>query len=264
MTQNATKVLMGNVGTSSKNVSEKIASPATFLAGLALRLKSDDTVSVTKADGEWLGVSLGKGLSDSLKTIGIARDGLKVPVLLEKAPARQVVTITSYANLVATSNDTLKIGATTFTFKASPSTESEVGAVTDNNTTAANLVSKINAHSVAGLLFKAVAVGAVVTITAKNNATVGSTIDCVYTDTHSADIGLTVALDAIVFVGGNATPDYVAIGSPVYFSDTSGKADDASSGSTVSNAIYVSGVLTGIQEDGTEAACALIDMAGGL
>ncbi len=265
MSHDATKVLMGNVGTNSKEVTEHIGSPATYKAGLAIRLATGSVLSVAKADGLWLGVSLGKGLSDSLATVAIARDGQKVPVLLESSPASQVVTITSYANLVLTSDDTLKIGATTFTFKASPSLEGEVGAVTDNATTAANLVTKINAHSVAGLLFKASAVGAVVTITAKDNATVGTTIDCVYTDTHSADIGLTVAASAITFVGGGSTaPDYVAIGSKVYFSDTTGKADNANSGSTISDAIYVSGVLSGIQEDGTEVPCALVDMVGGL
>lgn len=265
MSHDATKVLLGNVQTSSKEITEHLGSPATYLAGLALRLASGNTLSVTKTDGLWLGVSLGKGLSDSLRTVDIARDGIKVPVLLEYTPARQVVTITSYANLVAAANDTLKIGATTFTFKASPSLEGEVGAVTDNSTTAANLVTKINAHSVAGLLFKATAVGAVVTITAKNNATVGTTIDCVYTDTGTATVGLTVAASAITFVGGGTTaPDYVAIGSKVYFSDTTGKADDANSASTISDAVYVSGVLTGIQEDGTEVPCALVDMVGGL
>ncbi len=265
MSHDATKVLLGNVQTSSKEVTEHLGSPATYQAGLAVRLATGSALSLTKADGLWLGVSLGKGLSDSLKTVAIARDGLKVPVLLELTPARQVVTITSYANLVATSDDTLKIGATTFTFKASASLEGEVAAVTNNNTTAANLVTKINAHSVAGLLFKATASNAIVTITAKNNATLGSTIDCVYTDTHSVDIGLTVALDAITFVGGgSAAADYVAIGSKAYFSDTTGKADDANSGATISDAIYVSGVLTGLLEDGTEAACALVDMPGGL
>lgn len=264
MSHDATKVLMGVVRTSSKEVSELLGSPSTFLAGLAVRLKSDDTLSLAKADGGWLGISLGRGLSDSLKTVAIARDGLKVPVLLEKTPATQVVTITSYANLVAAGDDTLKIGATTFTFKASASNESEVTAATNNNTTASNLASKINAHSVAGLLFRAVAQSAVVTITAKDNTTVGSTIDCVYTDNGTATVGLTVAGSAITFVGGNTDPDYVSIGSKVYFSDTTGKADSQNSGATISDAVYASGVLTGIQEDGTEAACALVDMPGGL
>jgi hypothetical protein len=264
MAHDASKVYLGTVKTSSREITEHVGSPVTFKAGLAIRQKSDDTLSLTKTDGQWLGVSIGKGLSDSLKTVAIARDGLKVPVLLEATPARQVVTITSYANLIATSDDTLKIGATTFTFKGSASLESEVGAVTSNSQTATNLAAKINAHSVAGLLFKAVALSGVVTITALNNATAGSTIDCVYTDTHS-EIGLTVADDAITFVGGNDTaPDYVAIGSKAYFSDTTGKADDQYSGATVSDAMYVSGVLTAVQEDGTESWCALVDMQGGL
>lgn len=268
MSHDATKVLMGAVKTSSREITEHVGSPATFLAGLAIRKKSDETLSLTKADGGWLGVSLGKGLSDSLKTTAIARDGLGVPVLLEAAPARQVVTISSYANLVAAGNDTLKIGATTFTFKTSVSTESEVlcaASGSSNDVVAAALVAKINAHSVAGLLFKATAVANAVTITALNNATVGSTIDCIYTDNGTATVGITVADGAVAFVGGGATAaDYVSIGSKVYFSDTSGKADDANSGATISDAMYVSGVLTGIQEDGTEVACALVDMQGGL
>ncbi len=264
MAHDASKVVMGAVGTSSKEISEHAGSPATYLAGLALRLSSADALSVTKTDGIWLGISVGKGLSDSVNNTGIARDGLKVPVLLEAAPARQVVTITSYANLVLVGDDTLKIGATTFTFKASASLESEVAAATSNDATATALVAKINAHSVAGTLFRATASSAVVTITAKNNATLGSTIDCVYTDNGTATIGLTVADSAIVFEGGNEAADYVSIGSKVYFSDTTGKADDANSAATISDAVYVSGVLTGIQEDGTEAACALVDFPGGL
>lgn len=259
--QDATRVLMGATGSSNKHGSEDFASdPATFLAGLAVRRASTGLLSVASSDGRWIGVSLGKSLSDNKKTT-VLKAGSQVPVLLEKAPARGVVTITSYANLVATSNDTLKIGATTFTFKASPSTEAEVGAVTSNNQTATNLAAKINAHSVAGTLFVAVAVGAVVTITAKNNATLGSAIDLVYTDTHS-EIGATV--DDVTFTGGAAAADYVAIGAPVYFSNTTGKADDPESDSAISNAVYVSGALIGVQEDGTEVACAVIEMTGGL
>jgi hypothetical protein len=265
MSHDATKVLIGVVGTSSKEVTEHLGSPATYKAGLAVRCATGDTLTLLKSAGQWLGISLGKGLSDSLRTVAIARDGLKVPVLLESAPARQAVTITSYANLIAAGDDTLKIGATTFTFKASASTENEVTAATSNNVTATNLAAKINAHSVAGLAFRAVAVSAVVTITAIDNSVAGSDIDCVYTDNGTATVGLTVAASAIVFVGGDDTaPDYVSIGSKAYFSDTTGKADDANSGATISDATYVSGVLTGIQEDGTEVPCALVDMVGGL
>ena len=260
--QDATKVLLGTTQSSSKQGSEVFSSdPATYLAGLAVRRTSANALSLTKSAGNWAGISLGKSLSDHKKTT-VLMAGEKVPMLCEGGPARGIVTITSYANLIATANDTLKIGATTFTFKASPSTESEVGALTNNNTTAANLVTKINAHSVAGLLFKAVAVNAVVTITAKDNSTEGADIDLVYVDSHSVDIGLTV--DDVTFTGGGIATDYIVIGANVYISDTTGKADDPNSGATVSNAIYVSGLKTGINEAGDEVACVLIDMAGGL
>ncbi len=265
MAHDATKALMGATRSSSKQGTETFNSdPATYLAGLAVRRTSGGLLSVTKSAGRWAGVSLGRNLSDCKKTT-VLNAGEQVPVLLEMAPARGVVTITSYANLVITSGDTLKVGATTFTAQSSSVVHggATFRAATGNDETATSLADQINFHATAGALFVAVAAGPVVTITAKNNATVGSTIDLVYTDTHSADIGLTV--DDITFTGGGADDaDFVSIGAPVYFSDTTGKADDPSSASTVSNAVYVSEVMTGIQEDGTEVACAMIDMIGGL
>ncbi len=260
--QDATKVLMGSTQARKKDIETYSSDPATYKAGLAVRLNSSGLLSVTKADGRFIGISLGRNLSDS-KMTAVARAGLRVPVLLELAPARGVVTITSYANLVVTSGDTLKLGATTFTAQSSAVSPGggTFQAATSNNATAASLAAQINAHAVAGPLFNAVALGAVVTITAKNNATVGSTVDLVYTDTHS-EIGATV--DAITLTGGDIASDYVAIGAHAYFSDVTGKADDPSSGATVSNAVYVSGVLTGVDEDGNSVAAALVDMGGGL
>lgn len=264
MSHDATKVLLGSTQSSMKKGVISFASdPATFLAGLAVRRNSSDLLSVTKADGMWAGVSLGKTLSDSLRTQVLPK-GLRVPILLEAAPARGIVTITSFANLIATSNDTLQVGATTFTFKASVSTSTEVLAATSNAATAAALVAKINAHSVAGPLFIATAVGAVVTITAKNNVTDGATIALVYVDVHGSDIGLTV--DHATFTGGALTAaDFVVKGAHVYISDTTGKADDPNSAATLSRAIYTdSSVLTGIDETGASVACVLVDMQGGL
>ncbi len=65
------------------------------------------------------------------------------------------------------------------------------------------------------------------------------------------------------------TTDFVpAIGAAVWVDDVTGKAqaafEDMVTASTVTNAIYVTGVLTGIQEDETTASVALIDMPGGL
>lgn len=75
----ATKVIMGNVGSSAKEVDNHIGDPATFQAGLVVHLKSDDTLSLAAADGAKLGVSLGRSLSNTKRT-AICRKGVRVPV----------------------------------------------------------------------------------------------------------------------------------------------------------------------------------------
>lgn len=264
MGHNLEECAMGSVGSSSRETSEHASDPATFPAGIAVRISSTGALSTTKAAGRWAGISLGKSLSDTSKT-SVCRTGLRVPVQIESAPARGLVTISSYADLVDTSNDTLKIGATTFTFKTSASLEGEVLCAASGSTNAvvaAALVTKINAHSVAGTLFKATALSNAVTITALNNATLGEDIDLIYTDASPTTIGLTT--DDVTFTGGAASADYVTIGAKVYFSDTTGKADDANSGATISSAIYVSEAITGFDESGNAVAAALIDMPKGL
>lgn len=73
-----TKILMGATQSSFKNVDNR---KGTIDAGLAVRLKSDDTISLASADGPLLGISLGKGLSDTGRT-AIVRKGVRVPVRL--------------------------------------------------------------------------------------------------------------------------------------------------------------------------------------
>jgi len=261
MGHNVAECAMGSIGSSAREIDEVSGDPATYPAGTAVRMNSSGGPTVVKASGSLMGVSLGRSLSDTSK-LAICRTGLRVPILVEAAPARGVVVITSYANLVLAGDDTLKVGATTFTFKASASLESEVTAASANGTTATNLANKINAHSVAGLLFKATVLSATVTITALDNATLGEDIDLVYTDAGTATVGLTT--DDTVFTGGGSSTDFVTIGQKVYISDTTGKADDANSGSTISKAIYVSGAITGYDESGAAVTAALIDMPRGL
>lgn len=149
MGHNANVVQMGKTESSSKDVTQHNSDPATYVAGTAVRLKSDDTLSVTKAHGQLLGISLGRSLANTKRT-AVCRAGLGVPILL-----------------------------------------------TDD----------------------------------------------------SADYA------------------YVVKGAPVYIDDVTGKAnivDDGSVTTTISNAVYTSGVLTGIAEDGTEVAVALVDYPGGL
>lgn len=78
MSHNAAKVLMGTTQSSVKEVSNHVGA---IEAGIAVRLKSDDTLSIAAADGSLLGISLGKDLSDTNRT-AICRKGLKVPVKL--------------------------------------------------------------------------------------------------------------------------------------------------------------------------------------
>lgn len=75
---NPLKVLLGNVPSSVKEIDNRKGS---IEAGLIVRLKSDDSISILSADGLPLGISVGKDLSNSGRT-AIARKGLSVPVLL--------------------------------------------------------------------------------------------------------------------------------------------------------------------------------------
>ncbi len=75
----ATKVLMGATGSNHKEVMNRKGEIA---AGKVVRLKSDDTISVAKADGEILGLSVGKDLSNTNRT-SYVNDGLAVPIKLK-------------------------------------------------------------------------------------------------------------------------------------------------------------------------------------
>lgn len=79
MGHDATKVQLGNITSSIKEVSNHIGNPTTFQAGLCVHLKSDDTLSLASSDGAKLGVSLGRSQSDTNRT-AICRKGLSVPV----------------------------------------------------------------------------------------------------------------------------------------------------------------------------------------
>lgn len=81
MGHDATKHQMGTTNSNHKEVSSHVGDPATYRAGLVLCLKSDDTLSLALSDGQRIGVSLGKDLSDAGFTAYV-RKGLGVPVLL--------------------------------------------------------------------------------------------------------------------------------------------------------------------------------------
>lgn len=104
------------------------------------------------------------------------------------------VTITSYADLLEVTPDTVTVGGVIFTAQAGPVTlgDNTFQAAVDNDATAVSLAAQINAHAVASTLVDAVAVGPVVNLTAVNGGVVGNSIAIVYTDNGSV-VGATVS-----------------------------------------------------------------------
>lgn len=78
MAHDASKFLLGGTNSSMKSVDPY---KGDIDAGKVVRLKSDGTISTALADGEILGVSLGKDQANAGYT-SVARVGLEVPVLL--------------------------------------------------------------------------------------------------------------------------------------------------------------------------------------
>lgn len=264
----ATKVVLGVGLSSAREITSHAADPASFPAGCAVSRTSSAIaqLSLLKSAGMRIGVSLGRSLSDTKKT-AVLRTGEKVPVKLALKRASGNVTITSYANLTTAGADTVTIGATVFTAGSGSVTPGAATfqAATSNNATAASLAAQINAHATAGALVYAVAASAVVNIYARAGGTGGNAVALVYTDNGTATVGATVS--GAVLSGGSddfADISYVTKGAKAYFNDTNGLADFSTAETTVSDATYVSGVLTGIDEDGNSVPAALVDMTGGL
>lgn len=262
MSHDASKCVMGSPAFSGAEVSEFDADPASYPAGTAVRLKSDGTISKTLADGGWLGVSAGRSLSNH-KKLSVIRSGLKIPLLLERQPARGVVTISSYANLIAVGADTITVAGVGFVAQAGAVTPGDATfrAATGNTETAASLAAQINAHATTAALVKATSALAVVTITALSNETDGDTLNLVYTE---GGTGTGASVSGATFTDSDDSPDWVVLGAKVYISDTTGKADDPNSGATISDAVYASGLLDGYDEDGVAVDAVLVDMPGGL
>lgn len=79
-----TKVLLGTTQSSAKDIAVYNNDPASFPAGLAVRLASTGLLALAKASGMFVGISLGKSLSDTKKT-AVVRTGDLVPIQLTNA-----------------------------------------------------------------------------------------------------------------------------------------------------------------------------------
>lgn len=81
MGHDASKVVLGGTQSSIKEVGNRRGE---IVAGKAVRQKSDGTISSLAADGQLIGISVGRDLSNAGHT-AIAYRGMEVPVLLEAA-----------------------------------------------------------------------------------------------------------------------------------------------------------------------------------
>lgn len=81
--QDASKILLGTIQSSYREgvTSYAVSDTADFPAGTIVRLDSNGDLSVTKADGQLLGVSLGIDMADTNRIV-VLKAGLRVPVLL--------------------------------------------------------------------------------------------------------------------------------------------------------------------------------------
>jgi len=115
--------------------------------------------------------------------------------------ARGTVTVSSYANLVSGTDDSITIGATAFTAQAGAATPGAgtFQAATSNAATATSLAAQINAHATAGALVEAWAIDAVVYIRALAVGEGGNDIALVYTDN---DTNVGAAVSAATLLGG--------------------------------------------------------------
>ena len=81
MAHDASKVLLGTTRSSFKHIDNKIGAVE---AGVAVRLATTGLLTLAKASGQLLGVSVGKDLSDAARTC-ICRSGLLVPLQVTAA-----------------------------------------------------------------------------------------------------------------------------------------------------------------------------------
>lgn len=271
MSHNPNLIQLGSVRSNHRAPKFFSGDPATFKAGLKVCISNTGALSLAKSAGFQAGISLGKNLSGDSKATAVNTKGLGVPVRLALKRSTGLITITNVSNLAA--GDTLTVGATGFVGQSGAATP---GAATFQATgttaqTATNLAAQINAHATAGALVYAIASSATVRLYAKvQGAGTGHDVAVSYTDASPTSVGLTLSeLSGGKLAGGSNTASdiaYVVKGQKVYFNDATGEADIAMSGfSTVSDATYVEGIMSSLEEDGTAGPPATyVDMPGGL
>ena len=124
---------------------------------------------------------------------------------IESTQAQGVFTVSSYANLVSGTADTVSVAGVAFTAQAGAATPGAATfqAATSNNATAASLATQINEHATTKALVVATVDGAVVTVKAKNAGSAGNDIAAAYADNDTNVGGAWTGLSAGKLSGGD-------------------------------------------------------------
>lgn len=240
----ASKVLLGSVGSNERDISCEPGDPEVCKAGLAVSRGSDGALDVGGAAGSFLGVSAGRSLSDTEKC-AVVRAGMRVPIRLKDD------------NVFAS----LEQGDLTFTAKARGTAGNSVTvALVDGGTAGAETVEVVGSDIVVNMddgVSTAQQIVDALEASEDAMALIGVAIAEGEEDTAQDAF----AEDALE--GGTDAFSWVAIGAAVEIDGTTGEAtdDDEASG-----AVYASGVLSGVDPITGAVVCyaALVDMVGGL
>jgi hypothetical protein len=234
------KFLMGTVDQSGKLVSSESGDPATFAAGLAVRLANTGALSLSS--GSLIGVSAGPDLADTKKT-AVIRTGSGVPIQLtdegvQASLEKEELTFTAVA--IGTLGNELEIE-----FLDTANAGEEVATVTEGGRISLAMDSTTStATQCKAALDDSAEVLAL--ITTEITGTAGSAM---------------TAFSVDELEGGVDAYEYVEVGAVVEVDASTGKAvsSDAATG-----AIYLTAPKTGVNMDGTTVDVALIEMGGGL
>jgi hypothetical protein len=240
----ASKVLLGATGSSSKESSRFDSDPADTPAGVAVSLDSDGLLSTAVADGKRVGISLGKDLQNVDKTV-VARVGLRVPILLTNAAASLTVN-----------------GDLVFTAVTPGADGNSITITLTDSATAGEEVCTVDGTDIDITMDDTVSTATQIKAAFDANAEAVALATCTIVEGQGGAGQADLAEDALE--GGYSGADYVVVGEKVYIDDVTGYANDSEETVTISDAVYVSGVLTGITEAGAEVEVALVDMPGGL
>jgi hypothetical protein len=265
MAHDASKVLLGTITSSIRDVTNESGDPTTFVAGLAVRRADDGALQLEDdSTAVLIGVSVGSSLSGDVGKTAVCRAGEGVPIRVKQYAASGTVEITDYAALVDGTDDTITVGEVVFTAQAGAATEGDdtFQAATSDAATAASLAAQINAHEDLMDLVIAEVDGAEVTITALDPGTDGNSIALEYSDEGTDTEGATVSGSGTL-EGGVASP--AILGKKVYVNDAGEACDDGDADAAATGAVYSSVELAGVDAvTKAEVPCALISMPGGL